>query len=194
MLDSTNVSWQAELVPPSLAGEREQLATIHDFTTAQGALGIHIVKNNIGTYALLSFKGVLRTLLMPPWQEFMRMTMPDVDAAELAANVVGRNWSKLSKLGTVRVCAAIAAAALMALYAVLVCVAAFAGWFMLLRRQWDSIVVWSLFLFPAYFLAVAGPNAVSRFRIALLPFMLPCAAIAVVALVRLSGRRTRRPC
>jgi 4-amino-4-deoxy-L-arabinose transferase-like glycosyltransferase len=192
MIHSTNVAWQAEITPAGYFETRESLPSVHAFTAAQGELGAHIVRHNLGTYAWLSLGGVTRTLLMPPWQEFMRMTMPDVDAAELATDVAGRNWQWLRKTGWLRVAVATGFAGLMTVYALAVCGAAFVGWLILLRRQWDSIVVWSFFLFPAYFLALAGPNAVSRFRVALLPFMLPCAAITLVALGRLFCRRARR--
>jgi len=182
----TNVAWYASAVheqfwPPR--AEREVLHSMADLSAAEKKLFVAVFKSNWRSYALDSVRGTLNIIFMPPWQECLRMTMPEVDAMALSLACLRRDWAALAAIGWGRVAFAVALAGWMTALAVFIALAAGTGLVLLVRRGEYGAALTCIIII-GYFLAIAGPNGEARYRAPLLPLVLPLAGIACAGMRR----------
>jgi len=176
----TNVAWHAKAVRERfwpVGAEREVLRSMADLSAAEKKLFVAVFKSNWRSYALDSVRGMLNIIFMPPWQECLRMTMPEIDAMALALACVRGDWAALAGIGWGRVAVAVALAGWMTGLAVLIAMAACTGLVLLVRRGEYGAALTCVIII-GYFLAIAGPNGEARYRAPLLPLVFPLAGIA----------------
>jgi hypothetical protein len=113
-----------------------------------------------------------------------------VSAVELARAVVARDAGTLRTYGLWRCLAAVGVAGAMMVYSVGMVLLGMWGLVHLARHGRWRFAVWAV-VFAGYFLGVAGPNAEARYRTSLLPLMLLCAAVGLIALRSMPGNRIR---
>mgnify|MGYP000688355403 CR=1 FL=1 len=183
-LYDTNVAWYASAVherfwPPR--AEREILRSMADLSAAEKKLFVAVFQSNWRSYALDSVRGMLNIVFIPPWQECLRMTMPEVDAMALALACVRGDWAALGAIGWRRVAVAVALAGWMTALAVIIAVAGCSGLVVLVRRGEYGAALTCVIII-GYFLAIAGPNGEARYRAPLLPLVFPLAGIACARL------------
>lgn len=192
-LVATNVPWAATVAakywPPR--AEREVVHSLADLSAAEKKLFVAVFKSHVGMYALDSLRGAANIIFMPPWQECMRMVMPEVDAMGLALACVRGDREALADIGWGRVVVAVMLAGWMTGLAVVIASAAVAGVILLFRRGEVGAVLTCLVVI-GYFLAIAGPNGEARYRAPLLPLMFPLAGVGVAHLLQWLKRRSLR--
>jgi hypothetical protein len=167
---------------------RVPVSTPAELSRAEKEVFVQFVKRNAWAYARHSVAAMLRLVFCPPWQELMRMTMPGVPETDVAAAVVRMDLGAMSRIGLGRVSVAASMAAILSLYSLLMPCCAIVGLWRFARERVGRSVVLTVVLFPAYFLALIGPQGESRYRLFLLPFMLPLAGAGWSWIARAAGR------
>lgn len=187
----TNVPWAAAVAERYWKPRtpRESVRSIADLSAAEKALFVAVFKTHVGMYVLDSLRGAANIIFMPPWQECLRMILPEVDAMRLALACIRGDVKTLAEIGWGRVTIAVILAGWMTGLAVVIAGAAVAGVILLFRRGEVGAVLTCIVVI-GYFLAIAGPNGEARYRAPLLPLMFPLAGVAIARILR---RFTRRP-
>lgn len=191
----TNVPWAAAAVAERYwkpRTPRESVRTIAELSAAEKALFVAVFKTHVGMYVLDSLRGAANIIFMPPWQECMRMVMPEVDAMRLALACIRGDVATLADIGWSRVAVAVILAGWMTGLAVVIAGAAVAGVILLFWRGERGAALTCMVLI-GYFLAIAGPNGEARYRAPMLPLVFALAGVAIAHIVR-RFRRSPRTC
>jgi hypothetical protein len=182
----TNDALLAQIAPKEfrdVVTPRRVLDGAPAIAAAEARLGVLVLRDNIGLLCRHGVIGGVRVLVVPLWQELMRITRPKLDSMAFVRAVMARDTAPLRHIGWGTTVYALATAALMTGYdigVVLLCLYGLVVLAVRCRNALETLSWWAVFL---YTLAVAtGPNAVARFRMGLLPLLLPLAAYALVVL------------
>ncbi|MCX7004694.1 MAG: hypothetical protein NTV22_15680, partial [bacterium] len=193
---TTNVTWLAQLVPPTYLQPTTPRVVLHtraDVTRAQKQLFSAFVARHWYAYGQVSLLRMLRMLLAPPWQEMMRMVAPAAPAMELATAIVSGNRAAINTIGWPHAALGVVLAGLLSSYTVCFPLLALWGWVLMVRTPATRQAAIVFFVLCAYFIVLVGPQGEPRYNLLIIPMTTPMAANGLYGIYRYVCRaRSRR--
>jgi len=156
---------------PVPAGGPIGLSNYVAVSRAQLHAAVAIIMQYPAAYARCVARSTAQLLLMPPWQEVMRLVYPSFDAYAFAQAMAQRDWNHINAMPRTPVVFGIISAVITTAFSVGAIGFALIGFVLMLRGKADICVKLACVLLPAYFMAVTGGYGEARYRVAMLPVL-----------------------
>jgi len=175
----TNLPWVSGLISDKrfqTSNPRIPIRTKKEDCAAKKELFVSFVSDNFPSWLRYTLINNLRMLFYAPWEWFLGMTLPEVEFRPLAIAIIHCDIKTLSEIGWLNVAIASSIIGFLTLFSVGLTLSAFCGFILMMIREKNKLAGISLLIILFYYLAIIGPLFGSRWRIFLLPELLPLSA------------------